>query len=152
MGENSPSLVAAAERTARRAEAKNAGTKEPLEAPRVLFVVPDAATPPVGALKAQGVLNAAGYDLTWLTPAEVLGGKVLATPDVVVLDSGLLSLGSLCLHLKSEKQDASRGALDRCGRSDSIPCAAQRSSAATMRRTFRTSASALIAACMAKLT
>ena len=115
MGENSPSLVAAVERTVRRAKAKNAGTKEPkepLEAPRVLFVVPDASALPAGALKAQGVLSAEGYDSTWLTPAEVLDGKVLATPDVVVLDGGLLSLGTLCLHLKSEKQDSLRGALD----------------------------------------
>ena len=104
MDDNLPGLADAAGRTARRARAKNAETKEPkelAEAPQVLFVVLDASAPPAGALKVRDVLSAEGYDSMWLTPAEVLDGRVLTTPDVVVFDSGLQSLGSLCLHLKS---------------------------------------------------
>ncbi len=115
MDENLPGLVDAADRAARHTKAKNASTKEPkmsAEAPRVLFVVSDVSSLSEGARKVCEVLSSQGYDLAWLTPAEVLEGHVHATPDVVVLDGNLQMIDALCAYLKSENQGTLHGALD----------------------------------------
>jgi diguanylate cyclase (GGDEF)-like protein len=92
--------------------ANDSADTERAAAPRALFVMPEPSAPPAEALKAREVLEKSGYQLEWRTPAEVLAGQVISTPDVVLLDGASPAVGALCQHLKAEQPRAPVGALD----------------------------------------
>jgi len=114
---------------------------------------------------AGGVREAGGADsvrvMVWLLSSESRTGDARGARRAGARDPGvepreIVVEAAVPVERRHQLANAAMERLERLARPERAvrldPLRAQSSSAATMRRTFRTSASAFIAACMAKLT